>query len=431
MFDIIGIIVASVVGISSLIVNVILIIKEFGKSKKKEEIDEIKKELPHILKKIETIVSQTVSPKINEEEIEMLEKIARADDKSPLKNVDFLLKLGNIKYFDNKYNDAMAHYKDALEQARFTNDRIAEAKCLGNIGAVYRYTDLDEALRYHAESLAISQEIGYNDGKVVNLGCIGIILKDKGELDEAMEYFREALKINEEIESKKGQAINLGSIGVIYRIKGELDEAMKYCIKTLELNRAIGNESGEASNLGNIGLIYHNKGELDMAMKFYNEALLLNRKVGFERGEAINLRNIGIVYHDKGEYDKAIEKHQEALAISRKIGHKKGEGTNLRNVGEVFFNQGHIVKALNQYKDSNKLLKQIGYKRGIAISSGNIGIAFKKKGDHKKGKKYLISAIGIYDDHGFSDEYIGKFKNALDEIEELEKIEKPKKGIKQ
>ena len=69
---------------------------------------------------------------------------------------------------------------------------------LGNIGLIYSdQGELDEALKYHQEALAIHKEVGYRQGEANQLGNIGLIYSDQGDLAAALKYLKEALEIFE------------------------------------------------------------------------------------------------------------------------------------------------------------------------------------------------------------------------------------------
>jgi tetratricopeptide (TPR) repeat protein len=72
----------------------------------------------------------------------------------------------------------------------------AKSTALGNIGLIYSAKgDLDEALTYHTQALAIHREIGHRQGEASDLGNIGLIYQMKGDLDKALDYLNEALVI--------------------------------------------------------------------------------------------------------------------------------------------------------------------------------------------------------------------------------------------
>jgi tetratricopeptide (TPR) repeat protein len=208
----------------------------------------------------------------------------------------------------------------------------------------YIISMLSEAKEYYEDALKISerrdvQEIYKEDAtstRAATLGNIGLIYSAKGDLNKALKYHQEALAIHREVGYGQGKASDLGNIGVIYKAKGDLNKALEYHQEALKIHRKLGYGQGEANQLGNIGLIYSAKGDLDNALRYHEDALAIHRKLGYGQGEANQLGNIGLIYIDKGDLNKALEYHQEALKIHRGIGYRYGEASDLGNIGLIY-----------------------------------------------------------------------------------------------
>ena len=80
-------------------------------------------------------------------------------------------------------------------------------------------------------------------GEGRSLMNIGLIYKEEGDLDKALEYLKEALAIHQEIDHPLGAASSLSNIGAIYEDKGDLDEALKLLQKAKSIFETIGAKS--------------------------------------------------------------------------------------------------------------------------------------------------------------------------------------------
>ena len=123
---------------------------------------------------------------------------------APKEKMIFLNSAGSCYYILGNLSKAKDYYEDVLKisgrsdlQKIYKEDVLsARAAGLGNIGLIYSDKgELDEALKYLTDALAIDKEIGYKQGEAADLGNIGLILKAKGELDKALKYLTDALAI--------------------------------------------------------------------------------------------------------------------------------------------------------------------------------------------------------------------------------------------
>ena len=192
---------------------------------------------------------------------------------------------------------ALKSYNESLNLAREFNDKVGEAKALGNLGLIY-YTrgDLDNALRYHEDALKIDREIGNKEGESQDLGNIGLIYETRGDLDKTLEYQEEALKIDREISNKEGEAQDLENLGSMYQTRGDLDKALKYYEDALKIEKEISDSGDRATTLSKLGSIYETRGDLDKALEYQEEALKIDRVIGNKEEEAQALGNLGMIY---------------------------------------------------------------------------------------------------------------------------------------
>ena len=76
------------------------------------------------------------------------------------------------------------------------DDNIGLARALNTIGIVHgQLGEFDEAMRYHRESLAISEAIGNRAGLAKALRGTGLIHRERGNSRSALEDYRRSLAI--------------------------------------------------------------------------------------------------------------------------------------------------------------------------------------------------------------------------------------------
>ncbi len=270
--------------------------------------------------------------------------------------------LGTVNWRKGNINTALQWLEKALSTVKtLTHHEILHADILNRIGTCYRYEgNLDAALKYYEQSLAIREETGNEADLAAILNNIGNVHYVKGDLDLALEYHLKSLNLKKKIGNKQSIARALNNIGNIHRDKGEFDKALQYYQQSLELHEKIDNPHDIADVLNNIGGVYRDRGKLDQALEFYQKSLELVQEHGNVMDVAYALNNIGNIYRDKGELDKALQYYQQSLELRRKTGNPLDVSETLLDLGITYHRKGDEEKALSTLEECLSLRRSIG-----------------------------------------------------------------------
>ena len=309
---------------------------------------------------------------------------------------------------------AIGYYGQALAISQEIGDRRSEGVWLGNLGQAYRdLGEVEKAIGYHEQALAISQEIGDRRSEGVWLGNLGIAYSNLGQVEKAIGYYEQALAISQEIGDRRNEGVWLDNLGQAYRDLGEVEKAIGYHEQALAISQEIGDRRSEGVWLGNLGIAYSNLGQVEKAIGYYEQALAISRKIGDRRNEGVWLGNLGQAYRDLGEVEKAIGYYEQALAISQEIGYRQGEGSWLGDLGIAYSNLGQVEKAIGYYEQALAISQEIGHRQNEGAQLGNLGIAYSNLGQVEKARKYLeqsftVFAEGKLPNAGLVREWLGK-----------------------
>jgi len=189
---------------------------------------------------------------------------------------------------------------------------------------------------------------------------IGILYETRGELDAAEEMYRKSLALDEELGYDEGIAIQYGNLGDVYRARGEINAAEEMYRKALALNEELGSKEGEAANYGNLGNVYETRGDLDATEEAYRRSLALNEELGSKEGVAIQYGNLGNVYRRRGDLDAAEEMLRKSLAIETELGRKEGMAQDYANLGFLHEQRGDLDAAEESWATSARLFRELG-----------------------------------------------------------------------
>ena len=336
--------------------------------------------------------------------------------------------LGNL---GNAYRDlsqvekAIKYHKQALAISREIWDRGNEGVWLGNLGLAYSdLGQVDKAIEYYEQAMVIAREIGDRGGEGVRLGNLGNAYDSLGQMDKAIEYHEQAMVIAQEIGDRGGEGAELGNLGSAYDSLGQMDKAIEYLEQAMVIAREIGDRRGKGILLGNLGIAYRALGQVDKAIEYHEKALVIAQEIGDRRGEVAYLGNLGLSYYSLGQVDKAIEYHEKALVISQEIGGRRGEGNQLGDLGFAYYSLGQVDKAIEYYMQALVISREIGDRRNEGNQLGKLGLAYSDLGQVDKAIEYHEQALAIsreIGDRGNEGNWLGGLGNAYYSLGQVDK----------
>ena len=277
----------------------------------------------------------------------------RPRDRRPARRGDALGNLG-IAY-DRPGPGGAGHRLLRAAPGHRPRDRrpAGEGNALGNLGLAYAdLGQVERAIGFYEQHLAIAREIGDRRGEGNALGNLGSAYADLGQVERAIGFYEQALTIAREIGDRRGEGTALGNLGIAYTDLGQVERAIGFYEQHLAIAREIGDRQGEGTALGSLGIAYYRLGQVERAIGFYEQHLAIAREIGDRRGEGIALGNLGIAYTDLGQVERAIGFYEQHLAIAREIGDRQGEGTALGNLGIAYTDLGQVERAIGFYEQA-------------------------------------------------------------------------------
>jgi predicted ATPase/class 3 adenylate cyclase len=222
----------------------------------------------------------------------------------------------------------------------------ARAKLLARAGELaFRQSDYPATITFAGESLAISREIGDQQGTTSALVKLDNAATEMGDFVSASGYLEEALAIWRGLGDRHGTARALISLGWnalrsgAYQLaKGRLEEA-------LALSRELGDTRSMGFEFSGLGEVALRQGEIPRAKQLLEESLELRRQLGNKWGVGVSLGTLGWAAMREGDWNGAVARLGESLHIRREIGDKSGCAWCLERLAEVALAQGHAGKA--------------------------------------------------------------------------------------
>jgi tetratricopeptide (TPR) repeat protein len=336
--------------------------------------------------------------------------------------------LGNLFFKEGKFDEAIKHYRRALELNR--TYPMAHFN-LGN--ALSRIGKIEEATEQYRRAIQLTPNFStaqYNFGRALAaLGRyeeamehfrhavelnpdfaeahnnLGLLLAGSGKREEAIEHYRRALQAEPKL------AVAHINLAAALSAQGKAEEAITHYQRSLEL------EPKRASAHVDLGEILAARGRLDEAMSHFRRALEI------EPNLATAHFGLGRALSQKDRLDEAIAHYKLAIKNDPKM------AVAHYNLGNAYFKRGERVQdmiwfgdAIDQYELAVKL--QPDY----ALAYYNMGNALLKVGDsyraiqnYQLAQKHGFTGVEFYTNYGsalegegLKDHAVNQFRRALE-----------------
>lgn len=271
--------------------------------------------------------------------------------------VDALIRKASEARRQDRWQDALGYYQQAIERARILNDRPGEASAWHNLGVAQILMQRpQQALESLQNALPIWREIGSRFGEANTLHNLGTAYADLGKAREALAAYQQALQIRQQLGHKEGVALTLQGIGSVHYALRDLQTAQRFFGQALALYRELGNKRGEAETLRYLGNILYASGQWQKSLAAYENALTLFREANDPDGEATTLLGMGALFLDMGQPELALGYYQQALELRQKRG-------NRREIIAAHLGIGHIYATLSNNEGAKR-----AYEQALALS---------------------------------------------------------------
>jgi signal transduction histidine kinase/CheY-like chemotaxis protein/HPt (histidine-containing phosphotransfer) domain-containing protein len=270
-----------------------------------------------------------------------------------------------------------------------------KAKLLYRLSIIYNIKNLDSAMGYARQSIALSEQIGYKKGMVRAYWSIGIIETYNGDYPQALESLKKAAEIGNEIKDKSGLSYVYITTGNTYIGLGNYPEGLKNYLAALKNFEEIKDKNGILTALVNIGNVYNFEEKYPEALKNHFRALRIAEELKSKSSIAACYLNIGYTYDLLNNSDKALEFYTKSLKINEELQDKY-------NITACYGQMGPVYTRIGNYSESLKMLllaaegwEELGMVEGLANTYAEIGNNYTRQKKYTEAYQYLTTALSI------------------------------------
>ena len=281
-----------------------------------------------------------------------------------------------------------------LTEGRFWLEKVLEnsesmrtvprARSLLGAGALAALqNDFNVARSALNEAIALSKDLGDEEGVALALIYLGNIVADQGDPAKGRQLHEESLALFRRLGNNWGAAIVLNTLGVTARILGDYDRATKLHQQSLELFRTQGDKRYTAIVLIDLGFVLERRGQYERAREIVNQALSFFVELGDRVGMAASFLLLGSISRSERNLDASQALLAKSLFISHEMGYKEMIVLCLEEIAGSRCLRGDAQRATRLLASAQVLRQNIGipvpsvYKididRTVALARSTLG----------------------------------------------------------
>jgi DNA-binding SARP family transcriptional activator/tetratricopeptide (TPR) repeat protein len=293
--------------------------------------------------------------------------------------------------------EAISIYEHALDAARRSGDRGAEATALVNLAEVrWRLGHHGPNDESSGQALAVFREIGDRVGEARAHGNLALLCWRHGRYAEASRHYELALAVFCEIGDRAGEARALDNLGAICCRQGRYEQAASQHGRALAIFREIGDPTGQTRSLTNLGCARKGQELWQQATQHLEDSLMLSRQNGDRASEAEALSGLGAVHLGDGRPQRAADHYRRAITLFRELGHQASEAEALNGSGGVLLAMGQPEQARARHALALDLATQVGDTYQQAGAHHGLAHAHAVGGNYRTARQHWQHALDLY-----------------------------------
>jgi len=300
---------------------------------------------------------------------------------------------------ENRYPEAYAAYREALQMARNLDDVSYMALIYNNIGIAFRLQGmLDSAEHYHLLSLGIARKLNDPEKIGAALAKLASVAGYKGDYVTAIRELNEARQIYEANQLGKELLNTYVSLGIQYGYLKDFRKAREAYRMAEELNDSLQDRETRLNLLNNLGYLYYNvKQDFDSARIYLFQAKEMAEELHIERSILSATINLGNTYMDQNNYEAALTYYLQAFHSPLLNQFQMQKTATVINLGTAYMNLGEISKAETFITQGLQLAEQNQLTQFRMVACKTMATIKEKEGDFRSAADYIRQAVVLSD----------------------------------
>lgn len=254
--------------------------------------------------------------------------------------------LGQACCYLGRYEQAIAHYQQALAIARQHAQKELEARVLGGLGKVYSYLEKPQISReFYEQQRQRAIAIGCLEQEAWALCGLSSCYGTSGKYRQSLKVGQQGLAIAQQLQNEEIQNRALIEISGSYLQMGNVKQAIFY-LREIQLLQEAANPYQKWLMLHYLGTGYMMLGQYQEGERYLHQ-VLVNRHRMKPYQVACTTANLAALYARAGNYSESLKYSQESYKIYTALGHQDAQSNSLLNMVYAYLSLGEYSKALD------------------------------------------------------------------------------------
>ncbi|MEO7989386.1 MAG: tetratricopeptide repeat protein [Chryseolinea sp.] len=263
-----------------------------------------------------------------------------------------------------------------------------EIKALDHLGSEFMRKDMDRAMSYGYQQIALAKALGTDFGLSSAYAGFVAMHQNAGNIDSAQYYLNQLEAHAKRKTNDKKASVNYNNAaGLFYKTLGKYKEALPYLLEALRLIGPSGDRTNRAGQMLNVGNAYYSLGDFRTAADYHLKSLALFEEIKNKRGQSFCLNSLGSDFFELEQYATAEKYLLQSEKLKQELGDKRGILTSWMSLGSVYQQTNktglamlYFNKALRQAKELKLTIEEAR----ILFSMGTLLKMTKKTDEAKK-----------------------------------------------
>ncbi|MEZ5197335.1 MAG: tetratricopeptide repeat protein [Bacteroidales bacterium] len=338
----------------------------------------------------------------------------------PVERTTLLMELAN-NYLSVSLDSSHEYARMALQNSIELQDNqaIGEAyKLLGNIG--FYQGRFNDVLELYDSSLIMFRATGDSVNIIKIWNNMGMIYNNLGDYDKSIEFQLKSLEAKLKLNDSAGIAISYNNIGTTYYELKNFPKSYEFFNKALILSKKLNTLQSTQGILNNLGVIDQENGNFEKSIEYFLESIEYGKQTHYSKGISDSYSNLGKSYTALGDYSKALENLQKAIQFNKELGIENSRVYN--SMAELYMNLDYYNQAIKYLLEGLKIAQANNQFNNLKTLFYNLSVCYEYKQDFQKAYRYH-SLFHMYDDSSKNQMYSHK----LEEIQMKYDLEKKQK----
>ena len=282
--------------------------------------------------------------------------------------IDRLLSLGLSNHSNDKIEEAIKNYKEAVQIANKTDHNDLRAKAYQLLGKVYTAnSQYMKAIEFYQKANEIYPDHKRDDWELAAYMWLGYSHLEACQYKECIEYYNVAVKIASQLRDGRNKLnANLG-LGNAFKFIEEYTSSQKYYLEALMAAEQMDDKVLQKDLHISLGDVYYQSCKFDAALKSYLKAHEISHYLGESKEVANSCIKLCYTFQHLGKDEEAIEFFQKAIKDGKDLEDKDLREEAVQRLGTLFLNSAsEFIKrcdnerAIEWYKKALNLLTGLG-----------------------------------------------------------------------